>query len=119
MKAIEALSKECEDTLGKMVNVVALKSGNLEDTRFYIRQLYCEDERLSVACAGTPFLGLAVERDSVPTLTPGLLQMWIDFCASFLDVEGYDPKGPSEKKVQRDLLARILSLNLKDKVCCR
>ena len=116
MKAIEALNKECEQTLGKMVNVVRLKSGDHLETRFYQRQPYCEDERLSVACTGTPFLGLAVERDSVPTLTPSLLQMWIDFCASFLNVEGYDPKGPSEKKTKQIILARIISMNLKDKV---
>ena len=113
MKAIEALSNECEQTLGKMVNVVRLRSGNHEESKYYTRQPYCEDERLSVACAGTPFLALAVERDSVPTLTPSLLQTWIDFCASFLNVEGYDPKGPSEKKVQQELVARVLSLNLK------
>ena len=108
MKAIDALNKECEENLGKMVYVVRLQSGDHEQTRFYDRKLYCEDERLSVACTGTPFLGLAVDRGSVPKLTPSLLQMWLDFCASFMDIEGYDPKGPSEKKVQQELLARAL-----------
>ena len=48
LKAIEALNAECEHKLGTMANVVKLRAGNHQLSKFQKRQLYCEDERLSI-----------------------------------------------------------------------
>ena len=47
---------------------------------------------------GIQYLALLVDADSVPDLTPHLLQYWIDFCALFLDLDKYEPVGPAEKR---------------------
>jgi hypothetical protein len=65
---------------------------------------------------GTPFLALAVERNSVPTLTPSLLQMWIDFCASFLNLAECEPEGPAQKKVLREMMERIRRMDVASKL---
>jgi len=116
LRAIYALNNECAEALGKMVNVVRLQSAEPEDSKFHGRQHYCEDERFSIAASGSPFLALAVPHDSVPTLTPDLLQLWIDFCASFMDVQGYMPDGPAQARELLQLQDRVKNLNLVSKL---
>ena len=65
---------------------------------------------------GTPFLALAVERNSVPTLTPSLLQMWIDFCASFLNLAELEPEGPAQRKTLREMTERVRMLDIASKL---
>lgn len=116
LQAIASLNDDCEGVLGKMVNVVKLQSANHNESKYYARQHYCEDERLSIGPTGSAFLALAVDLNTVPTLTPDALQTWIDFCASFLNVADYEPKGKAEKKAKDDLVERIKRLNLESKL---
>ena len=117
LKAIDALNKECEDALGKMVNVVRLRSAEPETSwQFSDRQHYCEDERLSIAASGTPFLALAVAHGSVPTLTSDLLQLWIDFCASFMNMADYVPVGKAQTITYNELAVRVKRLDLVSKL---
>ena len=117
LKAIDALNKECEDALGKMVNVVRLRSAEPETSwQFSDRQHYCEDERLSIAGSGTPFLALAVAHGSIPTLTPELLQLWIDFCASFMNMADYVPVGKAQTITYNELAVRVKDLDLVSKL---
>ena len=55
---------------------------------------------------GIQFKALLVDADSVPLLTPDLLQKWIDFCAMFLDLDNYKPHGPAEKQVRNYMAKR-------------
>ena len=93
-----------------------LQSADPKSSKFSERQHYCEDERLSIGASGSPFLALAVAYDSVPVLTPDLLQLWIDFCASFMNVAGYMPKGKAEEKELLQLQDRVKNLNLVSKL---
>jgi len=52
----------------------------------------------------------------VPTLTPSLLQMWIDFCASFLNLAECEPEGPAQKKVLREMMERIRRMDVASKL---
>ena len=51
-------------------------------------------------------MALLVDADSVPDLTPDLLQCWIDVCALFLDLDNYNPQVAAEKIAQRFMAAR-------------
>ena len=95
-----------------MVDVVELRSADHEETQFANRKLYCEDERLSIGPAGSGFLALVVEYNELPMMTPDLLQQWIDFWATFVDLEGYTPAGPAERKAVEDLKVRVANLDL-------
>ena len=66
LQAISNLEVEGEEKLRKLANVVSVMSVNHERSKFETRQLYCEDTRLSIGYAGTPYLALAVDRGSVP-----------------------------------------------------
>ena len=116
LHAISQLNAECEEKLGTLANVVSVESVNHQNSVFNTRQLYCEDTRLSIGCAGTPYLALAVDEGSVPTLTPKLLQIWIDFCASFLNLSAYQPSGPAQRKTLHILIQRVTKLNLRAKI---
>ena len=116
LKAIQAFNVECEYQLGTMANVVSLHSGNHRQSKYRRRQLYCHSEALSIAYVGTPFLALAVDHETMPTLTPDLLQKWIDFCASFLDIEAYRPNGPAMIKAKKDLVERVAALKISSKM---
>ena len=69
LDAICQLNQECEDQLGTLANVVSVESVNHRHSVFNTRQLYCEDTRLSIGFAGTPYLALAVDRISSHTDT--------------------------------------------------
>ena len=101
---------------GTMANVVSLRSGNHKQSKYHRRQLYCHSKALSIACVGTPFLALAVDRDKCNTLIPDLLQVWLDFCASFLDIEAYQPKGPAMNKAKKDLVQRVADLKISSRM---
>ena len=116
LHAISQLNAECEEKLGTLANVVSVESINHQNSVFNTRQLYCEDTRLSIGFAGTPYLALAVDKGSVPTLTPELLQIWIDFCASFLNLSAYKPNGPAERKTLQILIERVTKLNLRSRI---
>ena len=115
-QAISKLNAECEGKLGKLANVVSVMSVNHKRSKFETRQLYCEDARLSIGCAGTPYLALAVDKGSVPELTPSLLQVWIDCCASFLDLSTYKPQGPNMRKAVEGLTERVAKMNVSAKL---
>ena len=72
----------------------------------------CHELPPNIGCVGTPILALAEERNSVPTLTPSLLQMWIDFCASFLNLAECEPEGPAQKKVLWGMTERVRTLDI-------
>ena len=55
---------------------------------------------------GYPYFALLVDADSVPNLTPDLLQKWIDFCAMFLDLDNYESVGQAEKRALRHMAGR-------------
>ena len=98
LQAISNLNAECEEKLGKLANVVPVMYVNRERSKFETRQLFCEDTRLPIGYAGAPYLALAVGKGSVPELTRSLLQVWIEFCASVLDLSTYKPHGVSLRR---------------------
>ena len=95
---LEALNDECEAQLGAMANVYSVASCDWTQGPGYSRHIYCESAGLSLPGEGIRYLALLVDANSVPDLTPDLLQYWIDFCSLFLDLDNYDPQGPAEKK---------------------
>ncbi len=52
----------------------------------------------------------------MPILTLELLQIWIDFGASFLNIADYKPNDPAEKKAQKTLVERIKKLNIQSRM---
>ena len=62
--------------------------------------------------AGAPYLALAVDKGTVPELTPSLLQVWIDLCASFLDLSTYKPQVADMRTAVEGLTERVANLNL-------
>ena len=114
LTAIEQLNATCENKLCSVANVVQLLSANHQLSKCYQRkQLYCEDECLSIGPARSDFLALAVDRDSVPRLTKDHLQKCIDLCASFYDLDEYDVRcTPSERKTFEDMRQRVTKMDL-------
>ena len=95
---LEALNDECEEHLGTTANVYSVASCDWTKGPGYDRHIYCESAGLSLPGEGMRYLALLVDANSVPDLTPDLLQYWIDFCSLFLDLDFFDPQGPAEKK---------------------
>ena len=112
LQAISNLNAECEEKLGKLANVVPVMYVNREKSKFETRQLFCDDTRLPIGYAGAPYLALAVDKGSVPELTPSLLQVWIDFCASFLDLSTYKPQGAQMSKSVEGLTESVAKVSL-------
>ena len=92
---LEALNDECEEQLGTMANVYSVASCDWTKGPGYDRHNYCESPGLSLPAQGIRYLALLVDANSVPDLTPDLLQYWIDFCSLFLDLDNYHPRGAS------------------------
>ena len=107
LQAIGKLNIDCEMALGTMVDIVHIQAADHKDSKYWARQLYCEDQRLSIPHAGAPFLALAVDKKKTPTLTPELLQMWLDFCASFVDLDNFQPQGPAERKAKKSMQEQV------------
>ena len=61
---------------------------------------------------GSSFLALALAADSVPTLNHKYLQMWLDFCASFLNLAEVVPQGPAQEKTLKQMTERVKKMNI-------
>ena len=94
--AIEPLSKERNNELCGFTNIYNLTACDWRMGPGYDKISYCGETRLSFPATGIKYLALHVDADTVPDLTPDLLQHWIDFCSMFFDVENYNPTGPTE-----------------------
>ena len=103
LRTLEKLNQMCEDKLGKLASVVSLQAGDYKKSKFSVRPHYCEDPRLSFGVKGSPYLALAVDRAQTPPLTLQTLQMWIDFCASLMDLDAYVPNGKAETRTLNDM----------------
>ena len=98
IRCLESLNTECKKQLGTLANVYSVTSCDWKKGPGYNRQIYCEEPALSLPAEGIQFKALLVDADSMPLLTPDLLQTWIDFCAMFSDLDNYKPYGPAEEK---------------------
>ena len=106
IRCLESLNTDCKNRLGTLAEVYSVTSCDWTKGPGYNRQIYCEEPALSLPAEGIQFKALLVDADSVPLLTPDLLQKWIDFCAMFLDLENYTPQGPAESRARRYMAER-------------
>ena len=116
LQAIGKLNYDCEMALGTMVDIVHIQAADHKESKYYARQLYCEDQRLSIPHAGAPFLALAVDKNKTPTLTPELLQTWLDFCASFVDLDNFEPQDQAERKAKKSMQEQVRRFELSSRL---
>ena len=92
--------KNASTNLGTLANVYDIDSCDWKQGPGHRRHIYCESPGLSLPAQGIRYKALLVDADSVPNLTPELLQHWIDFCSMFLDLENYEPQGQAERRAR-------------------
>ena len=71
---------------------------------------------ITSGAAGSSFLALALAADSVPTLNHKYLQMWLDFCASFLNLAEVVPDGKAQERTLQQMQERVSRMNLSSRL---